>query len=135
MHEVAIALSLLEIIEIKCREEGYGPVASVKIRVGKASSLQPEALQLAFEMAKKETAARDAELRIDLVPVRALCKSCGKSFEGEDSFIFECPFCKSPSLRVISGRELELVEMEVKEPVHPNGSCYEQISALKTSSP
>lgn len=127
MHEIAIALSLLEIVENKCREEGYGSVASVKVRVGKASSLQPEALQLAFEMAKKETVAREAELLIDLVPVRALCRSCFKSFEGGGSFIFECPFCKSPSFRVISGRELELVEIDASEPFRPSSAMIKNL--------
>ncbi len=114
MHEVSVALSLLEMIEERCRNEGYSSVESVRVRIGKASSILPEALKLAFEMAKKETVAGEAELLIDLIPVRALCKRCLKSFEGEDSFIFECPFCNSPSLRLISGRELDLVEMEVR---------------------
>jgi hydrogenase nickel incorporation protein HypA/HybF len=113
MHEVSVALSLLEMIENKCREEGYFSVESVKVRVGKASTILPEALNLAFEIAKKETVARGDELLIDLIPLRAQCKSCLNSFEGENSYIFECPFCKSPSFKVISGNELELVEMEV----------------------
>jgi len=114
MHEVSIALSLLEIIEKKCREEGYSWVESVKVRIGQASSILPEALNFAFEMAKKETIAREAALLIDLIPVKALCKTCLHSFEGKNLYIFECPFCSSSSLQIISGHELQLVEMEVK---------------------
>ena len=114
MHEVSIAVSLLEIIEKKCREEGYPSVESLKIRVGKASGILPEAIQFAFEAAKQDTVARNAKLGIDFIPVRGICKDCAGHFECEPPYILECPFCNSSSFQVISGYEMELVEMEVQ---------------------
>jgi hydrogenase nickel incorporation protein HypA/HybF len=113
MHEVSIALSLLEMIEEKCREEGYAFVKSLKVRIGKASGILPEALQFAFASAKRNTIAGNAELVIDLIPVQGICKDCTRRFEWPTSYLFECPFCKSPSFRVLSGYEMELVEIEV----------------------
>lgn len=113
MHEVSITLSLLEMIEKKCREEGYPSVESLKIRIGQASGILPEALQLAFEAAKKDTVARNANLMIDLIPARGICKDCAGHFEWEPPYIQECPLCNSSSLQVISGYEMELVEIEV----------------------
>jgi hydrogenase nickel incorporation protein HypA/HybF len=114
MHEVSIALSLLEIVEKKCREEGYPSVESLRVRIGKGSGILPEALQFAFEAARHDTVARNAELILDLIPVQGICRNCAGRFEWETPYILECPFCHSASFQVISGREMDLVEMEVR---------------------
>jgi hydrogenase nickel incorporation protein HypA/HybF len=114
MHEVSIALSLLDIIEKKCREEGCQTVESVKVRVGKASGVQPEAFSFAFEFVKKDTLARNARFMIDLIPLGGSCSACGGRFQTEDAYILECPSCGSPSLRITQGYELEIVEMEAE---------------------
>ncbi len=113
MHEVSIAVSLLEMIERKCREEGYPSVESLKIRIGRASGILPEAMQFAFEAAKQDTVARNANLRIDLVPARGICKDCATPFEWEPPYVQECPLCNSSSVKIISGYEMELVEFEI----------------------
>ena len=114
MHEVSIALNLLNIIEKKCREGGYQKVESVKVRVGKASSVQPEAFSFAFETVKRDTLAHNAKFLIDLIPLGGTCSACGNRFETEEAYILECPSCGSPSLQVTQGYELEIVEMEVE---------------------
>jgi hydrogenase nickel incorporation protein HypA/HybF len=113
MHEVSIALSLLEIVEKKCREEGYPSVESLKVRIGRGSGILPEALQFAFEAAKQGTVAGNAKLVLDLIPLQGICQDCAGRFEGAPPCLLECPLCHSPSFRVISGYEMELVEMEV----------------------
>jgi hydrogenase nickel incorporation protein HypA/HybF len=113
MHEVSIALSLLDIVEKKCREEGYQRVESVSVRVGKASGVMPEAFSFALDVVKMDTLARDARFIIDLVPLGGTCNACGRNFETEEPYIAECPFCASPSFRITQGNELEIVEMEV----------------------
>jgi hydrogenase nickel incorporation protein HypA/HybF len=114
MHEVSIALSLLDIIEKKCREEGCQTVESVKVRVGKASGVQPEAFSFAFEVVKKDTLARNARFMIDLIPLGGTCSACGNRFTTEEAYILECPACGSPSLQVTQGYELDIVEMEAE---------------------
>ena len=115
MHEVSIALNLLDIIEKKCREEGYQAVESVRVRVGKASSVQPEAFSFAFEAVRKDTLAHNAKFLIDLIPLGGTCSACGNRFETEEAYILECPSCGSPSVKITQGYELEIVEMEVQE--------------------
>ena len=113
MHEVSIALSLLDIVEKKCRQEGYQRVESVRVRVGKASGILPEAFSFALDVVKNDTLARDARFIIDLVPLGGTCNACGKCFETGEPYIAECPFCASPSFRITQGNELEILEMEV----------------------
>jgi len=113
MHEVSVALRLLEIIERKCQEEGFQSVESIKVRVGRASGILPEAFSFAFEAVKKETIAREAKFIIDIVPLGGLCSRCGSQFTTEEAYILECPACSSAAFKINQGYELELVELEV----------------------
>ena len=113
MHELSIALSLLELVDKKCREEGYQAIQSVRVKVGKASGVLPEAFSFALEVAKKDTIARDAKFMIDVVPLSGFCNGCGREFEMEETYVLECPKCASLSFKINKGYELEIVDMDV----------------------
>ncbi|MEW6220384.1 MAG: hydrogenase maturation nickel metallochaperone HypA [Thermodesulfobacteriota bacterium] len=113
MHELSIALSILETVGRICREEGHGAVEAVRVRVGKAAGVHPEALAFAFEVARTDTVARAASLIIDEVPVTGRCRACGQEIEADDVLALQCPACGAFSYDLLSGRELELVDMEV----------------------
>lgn len=113
MHEASIALSLLDIVTEKCKEEGYNRVNSIRIRIGRASGVLPEALSFAFDALKRDTVAEDAELIIESVSLGGFCNVCGRSFEVDDTIVMNCPECLSPSFRIERGFEMEMVEMDV----------------------
>lgn len=113
MHEISFASSLLEIIEKQCREERHLSIESVKVRVGKAAGILPEAFAFALETVKKDTLAQNAKFIIDVVPLGGVCNGCQEQFATEDNFILECPLCASPSFQINQGYELEIVEMDV----------------------
>jgi hydrogenase nickel incorporation protein HypA/HybF len=114
MHEISVALSLLKIIEKQCQEKGYLSIESVKVKVGKAGGVLPEAFAFAFEIAKKDTLAQNARFVVELVPLGGFCNGCQKQFETEEVFVFACPLCDSPSFQINQGYELELVEIDVE---------------------
>lgn len=106
---------MLDIITAKCKEEGYSKVNSVKVRIGKASGVLPEALSFAFDAIKVDTIAKDAELIIETIPLGGMCNDCGKSFEVDDAIILECPGCSSSSLKIEKGFEMDIIEIDVPE--------------------
>ncbi len=114
MHEASIALSILDIVGERCRAEGYSVVESVRVKIGRAAGIMPEALVFTFDAAKEDTPAREAKLVIDLVPLGGSCRSCGKDFEVEDAYVLECPLCGSTDFKVDKGYEMEIVEIDVK---------------------
>jgi hydrogenase nickel incorporation protein HypA/HybF len=114
MHEASIALSILDIIAERCNAEGYSVVESVRLRIGRAAGIMPEALVFSFDVAKLDTPARDAELLIDIVPLGGFCIECGGNFEVEDSYVLNCPLCGSTGFKIERGYEMEIIEMEVK---------------------
>lgn len=114
MHETALALSILDVVVEKCREAGGHTVDQVRLRIGFAAGVMPEALSFAFDAAKATTVAEHAELVIERVPVSGVCNDCKKEFTvAEVQYVFSCPLCNSKFIDIKGGREMEIVEMEI----------------------
>jgi hydrogenase nickel incorporation protein HypA/HybF len=68
MHEFSLALSLIEAVEQKAKEVGATSVVYIKLRVGMATTVVPEFMAEAFEVAKMGSLAENATLEIELEP-------------------------------------------------------------------
>jgi len=65
MHELSIALRLVELVEEQVAGEPPGTlVCAVDIRIGEWSSVVPEALEFAWEPATEGTRLQGAALRV-----------------------------------------------------------------------
>jgi len=114
MHEVSIAQGLLDLAIDNCKKQGYKEIESIKVKIGKASGVMPDSLMFAFEALKTGTMADKAILIIDEIPISGYCNSCCSDFTVNDaSYVTECPKCGQMSLRIDTGRELNIDEMEV----------------------
>lgn len=113
MHEVSIALSLLDIAEKQCKKEGYKGIESIAVKIGKASGIMPEALLFAFDAVKRGTLAENAHLTIEEIPVSGYCNNCKKTFTIDETFVLYCPKCGDTAFRLISGKELDIIELDV----------------------
>lgn len=113
MHEASIALSLLETVSDLCLKEGYNSIERVRLKVGKAAGILPDALHFAFDIAKKDTIAREAQLVVEFIPIGGFCKDCGAEFDSEERYIYCCPACNSPAIKITRGNELQIIDMEV----------------------
>ncbi|NCO68061.1 MAG: hypothetical protein COY75_03605 [Nitrospirae bacterium CG_4_10_14_0_8_um_filter_41_23] len=113
MHEVSIALSLLDIAKRYCDREGYKGIESIGVKIGKASGVMSEALLFAFDAVKIDTIAEKAHLIIDEIPVSGFCSTCNNNFSVEETYVLCCPRCGDISFRLETGRELDIYEMEV----------------------
>jgi hydrogenase nickel incorporation protein HypA/HybF len=86
----------------------------VRLRIGKAAGVLPDALSFAFDAAKATTVAEHAELVIEPVPVGGVCNDCKKEFFVDNvQYVFSCPLCGSKSFEMKTGREMEIVDMEI----------------------
>ena len=114
MHEASIALSVLETISDLCQQEGYNSIESVRLRVGRAAGIFPDALLFAFDVAKGGTIASKAELIIEYISLGGVCRDCGSNFASEERYIFACPVCKSSAIKITQGDEMQIIDMEVQ---------------------
>jgi len=65
MHELSVAESLLEVALENCSNQGFNSVGSIKVLIGKASGVMPDALLFGFNAVKEGTAADQAILEIE----------------------------------------------------------------------
>lgn len=109
MHELSIALSILEIVEQEAapyREGTEAPVVeAVTVQIGRLSGIEPEALSFAWDVARAGTVADGSELRIEMVAARARCEGCGMDFD-LDGGRGSCGRCGPVGFRIVEGREM-----------------------------
>lgn len=114
MHELGIAGNILDIVRQAVPEGKAGDVRKIRIRVGPLSGVVPDSLVFCLEALLHESEMKHAGPIVETVPAVAICQTCRKQFAVED-FAFSCPSCSSVSLELISGRELEVVDIELAE--------------------
>jgi hydrogenase nickel incorporation protein HypA/HybF len=115
MHELSIAEALLESVAQELRDRPLSQVVTVRIRVGALRLVVPETLEVCFHAATRDTPLAQARLEIEQVVATARCLQCAAEFDVADQW-FECPFCHSPGGRLRTGRELDLVGLELQDP-------------------
>ncbi len=116
MHEMSIAQNLLEIIQQYVPNNDGARVKVIRLRIGELGGVVPESLRFCFSAASEGTAAQGAELQIESVPLIGHCAQCSSDFEVE-RYVFMCPKCEGLAVELISGNELDIVELELEEGV------------------
>jgi hydrogenase nickel incorporation protein HypA/HybF len=114
MHELSIALSILDVAAETAEREGGGRVAIVHLRLGPLSGVVKEALVSAYEMARAESSFPDSRLVIEEVPVVVWCPGCAAEQALPSIQLLCCPACGTPTPEVRHGRELEVVALEIE---------------------
>jgi len=120
MHELSIALSLVEAACEKAAELGGVRVEALRLRLGPLSGVVRDALLFSFELATAGTPIEGARLDIEDVPVVVFCPSCRAERELPSIQHFRCPVCDTLTPEVIQGRDLELAALEVIENATPD---------------
>lgn len=113
MHELSLIANLFEIMEQKAKEKNAKKITYVKLKVGVLSGAVPDLLKTAFDIYKKETLAADAELEIEIVPLKLKCQDCG-ALTIKDDLVLNCDECGSTRLERLEGTDLFLEKMELE---------------------
>ena len=92
MHELSIAMSILDVVEEESARHGDGRVAAVHLKLGPLSGVVKESLLAAFEMAREETPLKDCELLIEEIPIVVYCPVCAT----QNDPWFRCKTCVAP---------------------------------------
>jgi hydrogenase nickel incorporation protein HypA/HybF len=112
MHELSIALSMLDEIEEQVERHGGGTVEAIHVRLGVLSGVDPQALRFAYEMACEGTPFAGSRLEIESVPLLVCCPQCGSRHTPSPQNIC-CPRCVTPEQKILEGRELEVRALEI----------------------
>jgi hydrogenase nickel incorporation protein HypA/HybF len=113
MHELSIALSIVDMAADEAQRREVR-VRGIHLRLGPLSGVVKQALLSAYELAREGSALADAQLVIEEVPVLAHCPTCRVTRAVVSVQQFVCAECGTPTPEVVSGRELEMVALEVQ---------------------
>lgn len=114
MHELSIAMAILERMAEEAERHGAERVVGVRVRWGPLSGVVKEALASAYEIAREDSPFAETELVIEEAPVLAYCPTCGEARGVVSIQRLACRACGTPTPTVVSGRELQLVGIEIE---------------------
>ena len=114
MHELSIAMSILEAAQRETALRQGAELRKIAVRVGELAGVDPEALRFTFEMITKETEFDQIELELDTIARTHRCADCGAEFAVKDGE-FVCPRCGSSETSFLRGDELEIAYLELEE--------------------
>jgi len=110
MHETYLIAQLLDLVQSEATINELVQVEKLRLRVGAGHMVVPELMQTAFEVMSERTVAAGAVLEIETVPLIAMCPTCDLEVKIID-WVFFCPTCGSILTEIISGKELDFVEL------------------------
>lgn len=115
MHELSIAISLIEAAEEEIGRLGDVQVHAIHLRIGRLSGVVREALEFSYEVASQNTRLAGSRLTIEEVPVLIDCPECKAPREIVSLESFRCMICGAPGGAVLQGRELQVSGLEITE--------------------
>jgi len=117
MHELGIATAIIEQVSAQAKKYKASAVKSVTIKVGTYSGVCTESLEFVYGPLAEDTLLENSQLIIQMSPFKIYCPHCQQTF-APAQFRRSCEVCGSTDVEIISGRELDLVSMEIASPCH-----------------
>ncbi len=114
MHELSIALSIVEGAEEEVQRQGGGRVCAVHLKLGPLSGVVKEALLFSYELACEGTSLEGSALIIEPIPIRIYCETCHAEGDPISLQRLHCSQCSAADCRVIQGAEMELFALELQ---------------------
>jgi hydrogenase nickel incorporation protein HypA/HybF len=115
MHELSIAMSILEVAEEEAERRGGVRVEAIHLKIGPLSGVVNDSLVSAFQLAAEQTEFEHSRLVIEEVPIAVLCSKCESERPVNSVQDFRCVECGTPASVVVRGRELLLAALELAE--------------------
>lgn len=115
MHELSIAISIVELAQEEAERRGDVCVSAIHLKLGRLSGVAKEALLSSYEMACEGTALAGSRLIIEDIPIVVYCPRCDARRPADSREWFTCPECGTPTPDILQGREMEVTAMEIQE--------------------
>lgn len=116
MHEATIAKSILEIVSRQIAQTP-GALRAVQVHVvaGQFRNVDRESLEFAFDSLKMlDQGTSGCILQLEMRSATALCRDSQHSYQPCYQQAYRCPFCGSGIGKLISGEELDVVNVRLE---------------------
>lgn len=115
MHELSIAMSLVDMASEEAERRGGVSIEAVHLKLGPLAGVVKEALAFSFDIAAAGSAIEGARLVIEDIPLTANCGPCGVERVITTPQHLRCPVCGTPTPDIVHGAELELFALEIRD--------------------
>lgn len=125
MHELGMAMEIVEIVTKSLDGKKVKKVKEVEIDMGALHKISKEQMQDVFEMASKDTIVEGAKLKVKIKKGAIKCLSCGFSggvevemeHHHDHQVHLHCPKCNETSLEILEGQDIDVrnIEAEIED--------------------
>ncbi len=112
MHELSIALNIVDIASRETAKAGANSVSELELQVGSLSGVVIEALEFALKEAVRNSVLEKSEIIISEVEAMCKCNDCGMEYKAEALYDI-CPECHSADRTILQGQELLVKTLQV----------------------
>ncbi|MCU1298661.1 MAG: hydrogenase expression/synthesis HypA [Acidobacteriaceae bacterium] len=113
MHELSIALSMIEGVLEESEKRGGMKVEAVHLRLGVFSGVDQQALDFSYGLACEGTQLEGSQLVIEKVPLLIYCPFCATERAAQSEQQLCCSICSTPAASIVQGQELEITALEI----------------------
>jgi len=113
VHELSIALSILELAERESERRGGAHIEAIYLRLGVLSGVVKEALVSAFQLATERGAFEACRLVIEEISISGYCANCRAEKPVHSLQCLACADCGTPVYQIVHGKELEISALEL----------------------
>jgi hydrogenase nickel incorporation protein HypA/HybF len=113
MHELSIALGIIDAASEEAHRRQAKRVLAVHLRLGQMAGVVKEALYSSYELAAESTPLEGSKLVIEEIPVTIRCPTCKAPRPVISLQDLRCRECLSVTADILTGRELEVIAMEI----------------------
>lgn len=114
MHEMSLAMSLIEIVEREMKSHPGRRLSAIEIEIGEQAGIERQSFDTALAAVVGTSRWPDARIVIVERPAMAECLDCGRRFHPGGNFYPTCPDCGSNLCGIIGGREFRLTSLSLK---------------------
>lgn len=114
MHEMALAESILRIVEATARRQGAVRVREVRLEIGELANVEIAALEAALPAALRDSLAEGARIECLIIPGQGRCLTCGETVPLATRYD-PCPHCDGYPVQPTGGQELRVRDILIEE--------------------
>ena len=113
MHELSIALSIIEGVQEEMARYPDAHAAVVHLKLGPLSGVVKDALLFSYELACEGTILAGSRLEVEETAIVLYCPVCRKEQPAASMQHLCCSVCDTPSGDIRKGSELEVFALEL----------------------
>jgi hydrogenase nickel incorporation protein HypA/HybF len=114
VHELSLAMNMVAIAQEEGERLG-SPIRAVHVRLGPMSGVIKDQLVTSYEVACRDTSLQGSRLVIEETPLIVFCPKCQLERSLNSPQRLRCPECNAPTPKIVSGRELQIVGLEIDD--------------------